>query len=106
MFGHSYRFVRISRATEAHSSPRRKFGFVLSFGWLEKRAAIAHTESIRTGGSVPALVRSIVSSVAREKVQNYHLLELPHKARLVEEMVSLAVNVFEEDFGEVLLNLL
>jgi hypothetical protein len=55
MFGHSYRFVRMSRAVDAHSSPRRKFGFVLSFGWFEKRAAIAHTESISTGGSVPAL---------------------------------------------------
>jgi hypothetical protein len=57
MLGHSYRFVRMSRATEAHSSPRRKFGLVLSFGWLEKRAAIAQTESTRTGGSEPALVR-------------------------------------------------
>lgn len=57
MLGHSYRFVRISRAAEAHSSPRRKLGFVFSFGWLEKRAAMAQTESIKTGGSAPALVR-------------------------------------------------
>ena len=57
MFGHSYRLVTISRAAEAHSSPRRKFGLVFSLGWLENRAAMAQTESTRTGGKAPALNR-------------------------------------------------
>ena len=55
MLGHSYLFVTISRAAAAHSSPRRKFGLELSFGWFEKRAAMAQTERIRTGGKAPAL---------------------------------------------------
>jgi hypothetical protein len=63
MFGHSYLRVKISRAVDAHSSPRRKFGVVLSFGWFEKRAAIAQTDRINTGGSVPALAKSGVSFI-------------------------------------------
>ena len=81
MLGHSYRFVRISRAAEAHSSPRMKLGFVLSFGWLEKRAAIAQTERIRTGGIVPALAKHRLALLAETRRLN--LLELPHKAGFV-----------------------
>jgi hypothetical protein len=55
MFGHSYLLVQMSLACDAHSSPRKKFGAVLNLGWDEKRAAMEHTERIRTGGSVPAL---------------------------------------------------
>lgn len=55
IFGHSYLLVNMSRAAAAHSSPRRKLGLVLSLGWVEKRADMAQTERIRTGGKAPAL---------------------------------------------------
>lgn len=55
MLGHSYRLVTMSRACDAHSSPRKKFGLELSFGCVEKRAETAHTERIKTGGKAPAL---------------------------------------------------
>lgn len=55
IFGHSYLFVTISLATDAHSSPRKNAGGVLSLGWFENRADIAQTERMRTGGNVPAL---------------------------------------------------
>ena len=51
MFGHSYLLETMSRAADAHSSPRRKFGLEFSLGWLEKRAAMAQTERTRTGGA-------------------------------------------------------
>lgn len=55
ILGQSYLLVTILRASQAHSSPRRKAGVVLSFGCVENRAEIAHTASIKTGGTVPAL---------------------------------------------------
>lgn len=55
ILGHSYLFVTISRATEAHSSPRKKAGAVLNLGWFENRADMAQTERMRTGGKAPAL---------------------------------------------------
>lgn len=55
MFGQSYLLVTIFLASHAHSSPLKKLGVVLSFGWVEKRAETAHTASIKTGGTVPAL---------------------------------------------------
>ena len=55
MFGNSYLFVTISRASAAQSSPRKNAGVVLSFGCVENRAEIAQTASISTGGTVPAL---------------------------------------------------
>lgn len=55
IFGHSYLFVTISRATDAQSSPRRKAGMVFSLGWFENRADMAQTERMRTGGKAPVL---------------------------------------------------
>jgi hypothetical protein len=57
MFGHSYRLITILRASEAQSSPLRNAGVVLSFGCVEKRADMAQTARIKTGGRVPALTR-------------------------------------------------
>lgn len=65
MLGQSYLLVTIFRASHAHSSPLRKFGVVFSFGCVEKRADIAHTASIKTGGTVPALQN--ISVVVNEK---------------------------------------
>ena len=61
MFGHSYRLVTIFRASDAHSSPLRNTGVPLIFGWVEKRADMAQTANIKTGGIVPAL--DLVSGV-------------------------------------------
>jgi hypothetical protein len=47
--------MTILRASKAHSSPLKKAGVVLSFGCVEKRAEIAQTARINTGGKVPAL---------------------------------------------------
>jgi hypothetical protein len=56
MFGDSYLLVQISRAVEAQSSPRRNcLPGKFSFGFAENRAATAHTESTRTGGSASLL---------------------------------------------------
>ena len=55
MLGSSYRRSTISLAGFAHDSPRRKAGSVLTCGCVEKRAAIAQTARMRTGGIVPAL---------------------------------------------------
>jgi hypothetical protein len=55
-FGHSYRLVQMSRACDAHSSPRRNSGpDELICGLDVKRAAMAQTERTRTGGNVPFL---------------------------------------------------
>ncbi len=62
MLGHSYRRMTMLRASEAHSSPLKKAGVVLSFGCVENRAEIAHTARISTGGSVPALWGTLETS--------------------------------------------
>jgi hypothetical protein len=50
----------MSRASDAHSSPLRNAGVVLSFGCVEKRAETAQTANINTGGTVPALPCELV----------------------------------------------
>ena len=55
IFGSSYRRNDMSLAGFAQDSPRRKAGSLLTCGWVEKRAEIAQTAKIKTGGTVPAL---------------------------------------------------
>ncbi len=57
MLGSSYLFKEISLAGAAQHSPRRKAGSEPSWGCVEKRADIAQTAKIRTGGTLPALER-------------------------------------------------
>lgn len=73
MLGHSYRFITISRASDAHSSPLKKAGVVLSFGCVENRAETAHTASMRTGGTVPALGPGSVSPPKKTRGKNNYL---------------------------------
>ena len=70
IFGHSYLFVTMSLATDAQFSPRRKAGGVLSLGWFEKRADMAQTERMRTGGNVPALRNSWSDAHPNERTVN------------------------------------
>jgi hypothetical protein len=82
MLGHSYLLITISRASDAHSSPLKKAGVVLSFGWVENRAEMAQTASMRTGGTVPALEPRSVSQPNKIKDEE-HLPQLSHKTWLV-----------------------
>lgn len=51
MLGHSYLLVHMSRACDAHSSPRRKWLVdELNLGLAANRAATAQTDKTRTGG--------------------------------------------------------
>lgn len=108
MFGHSYLLVIMSRAAAAHSSPRRKFGCVLSLGWLEKRADTAHTESTRTGGKAPALqcILQHTCKVRKLKRRHKNSPQLPHVTRFVENMVRLAIEALEENFSKMFLDFL
>lgn len=52
-FGQSYLLVQISRACDAHSSPRKNADVVeASLGFDVNRTATAQTERMRTGGNV------------------------------------------------------
>lgn len=73
--------MTISRAFEAHSSPLKKLGVVLSFGCVEKRAEMAQTARINTGGSVPALHEHLVF-LGRDFLR-VHVPQFSHEARLV-----------------------
>lgn len=55
MFGHSYRLITMSRASEAQDSPLKNSGLLLSLGCVENREETAQTARIKTGGTVPAL---------------------------------------------------
>lgn len=72
IFGHSYRFNTIFRASAAHDSPRRKAGSELTLGCVENRAETAHTARMRTGGSVPAL--PIVKNIRNRRSEGCDLL--------------------------------
>ena len=51
-FGQSYLLVQMSRARDAHSSPRMNWGVLeANLGFGVNRAATAHTERTRTGGN-------------------------------------------------------
>jgi hypothetical protein len=80
----------MSRASDAHSSPLKKAGVVLSFGCVENRAEIAHTASIRTGGTVPALEVKLVSCNDKFRNEEY-LPQFSHKTWLVQYVVSLSI---------------
>jgi len=103
-FGHSYLFVRMSRAAAAHSSPRRKLGCVASFGWLEKRADTAHTERTSTGGKAPALWFHALAKVQRVNFAQV-LPQFPHITRLMKNVICLSIQILEEHLGQMLLNL-
>ena len=104
MFGHSYLFVTISRASAAQSSPLKNAGVVLSFGCVEKRAEIAHTARIKTGGTVPALW--IRLALVRRSEKAMYSLQLPHKAWFMQQMISLTVYVFKKYLREMFLDFL
>jgi len=53
MLGESYLFSAISLAALAQFSPLRKAGSVFTSGCDEKRADIAHTARMSTGGTCP-----------------------------------------------------
>ena len=55
-FGSSYRRRAMTRASAAHNSPRRKAGWVLTLGCVEKRAETAQIASIKTGGTLRSLL--------------------------------------------------
>lgn len=82
IFGHSYRLITILRASEAHSSPLKKAGVVLSLGCVENRADTAQTARIKTGGRVPAL-GNILVKLSRKWFTDC-VPQLPHEARFVE----------------------
>jgi hypothetical protein len=94
----------MSRASVDHDSPLKNAGLVLSFGCVENRAETAHTESIKTGGTVPALCFDL--GIVLCKVKRIDLLELPHEAWLVQQMIGLAIQIIEKDFSEMLPNIL
>lgn len=76
MLGHSYLLVQISRAWDAHSSPRRNGlaeGLILGFG--VNRAATAQTDSTSTGGRTSFLPD--VSPVRKLLSHPLHSRDLP-----------------------------
>jgi len=72
----------MSRASDAHSSPLKKAGVVLSFGCVENRAETEQTASIRTGGTVPALSSRLASHLKNVRCEE-DLPQLSHKTWLV-----------------------
>ena len=91
MFGRSYRFKTILRASEAHDSPRKKAGCELTFGCVENRAETAHTARMTTGGSVLALNLSDIGYTYMLSLQGRNILQLSHVAWFVKNMVCLAI---------------
>ena len=68
MLGHSYLLVHMSRACDAHSSPRRNCRTVgLILGFDVKRAETAHTERTSTGGKESFLPDVSVGHTMRER---------------------------------------
>lgn len=107
--------MQMSRARDAHSSPRRKcLAGLLSRGLLVKRAETAQTDRTRTGGKELFLDGEEISAgrcmveegVAVAHGQGGTLPQLSHVAWLVQQVIGLAINVIEEHLGEVLLNVL
>lgn len=102
--GHWHLRSTISRAIDAHSSPRKKAGSACISGWFEKRAEMAQTERTRTGGSAPALHQSLAACESFSKNRPLPLPELPHITGLVEDMVGLSVDIVEKHLGKMLLD--